>query len=359
MRRSVPLLRPIYEKRNTLVAGKDLQDADFWPRVFANAPVEIDDYVLASDAAVLGQCLKNLTIDRFEVDQEGHGEPRSVRFTFEFATGEENPYFDNAKLVKDFYYRKEVSKTAKGKRRTWEGLVSDPVRINWKDGHDLTGGLLDATCDLFEAEQKDKSVDRTKLPEFRTLVTKIQAVEAEAFTGDNEEEADEENPISAQSPAGMSFFAWFGYRGHDVTAEQSQAAEKEEMERWEKIEKGEAVEEDEDDDDDEDEEEDSLETAELFPDGEDLAVAFAEDLWPNALRYYSKSHDRKRGVHIIFFPLTKCVVQSYDMPDDFDDEDIDIEELEGLEDELDDEEDEEDEEEEEEKDERPRKKVKT
>lgn len=291
VRKTIPLMRPLYEKRNALIKSKELQDADFWPRVFANAPAEIDEYILPSDAAVLGQCLKNLTVERFELDENGNGEPRSVRLIFDFATGDdENPYFENAQLVKDFYWRKQVTKTAKGKRRTWEGYVSNPVRINWKEGQDLTKGLLDAACDLYEAEQKDKSVDRTKLPEYETLVKKIQEAEAEAMTGDEDEEADDDDPKASRSPAGMSFFAFFGYRGRDVTAEQSKEAEKEEEERFAKIEKGEEVEEDADDDDEDDEEEeDSLEAAELFPDGEELATAIAEDLWPGALKYYGKS----------------------------------------------------------------------
>lgn len=291
MRKTIPIMRPIYEKRNALITSQELQDNDFWPRVFANAPAEIDEYILPSDAAIISDCLSNLTIERFEVDANGQGEPRSVRLIFDWSThpdDEENPYFENTRLVKDLYWRKQVTKTAKGKRRTWEGYVSDPVRINWKEGQDPTKGLLDAACDLFEAEQKDKSVDRTKLPEYEKLVNKIQEAEVEALTADDDDEADD-NPLAARSPAGMSFFAFFGYRGRDVSAEQSKAAEKEEEERWAKIEKGEEVEEDADDEDEDDlEEEDSLEAAEIFPDAEQLTVSIAEDLWPGALKYYGK-----------------------------------------------------------------------
>lgn len=291
MRKQIPALRSLYAKRNELVASKELQEADFWPRVFSNAPGEIDEYILATDAAVIGQCLKNLTVERFEVDEQGNGgDPRSVRFVFEFAAGDENPYFTDTKIVKDFYYRKSVTRSPKGKRRVWDGYVSAPVRINWKKDQDLTKGLLDATCDLYEAEQKDSSVDRVKLPEYEKLVKKLEQVEAEAFTGDEADEADDDNGIAASSPAGVSFFAWFGYRGGEATAEQSAAADKDELERWQKIEKGEKVEEeddeDEDDSDDEDEDEDSLEAAEVFPDGEDVAVALAEEVWPNALKLY-------------------------------------------------------------------------
>ena len=57
--------------------------------------------------------------------------------------------------VKDFYWRKQIIRTSKGKRRTWEGLVSEPVRINWKKDMDLTKGLLGAACDLADAEKKN------------------------------------------------------------------------------------------------------------------------------------------------------------------------------------------------------------
>jgi Nucleosome assembly protein (NAP) len=293
VRKQIPALRPLYAKRNALVASSDLQEADFWPRVFASAPQEIDEYVLPFDSAVLGQCLKNVLVERCEVDENGQGgDPRSVRFTFEFATGEENPYFSDATLVKEFYYRTKVTKTAKGRRQVWEGYVSTPVRIGWKEDQDLTKGLLDAAVDLYEAEQKDKNVDRTTLKEYEVLEKKLEEAEAEAnLLGDEEEEdADDENPLSIRSPAGVSFFAWFAYRGNDVTAEQSAEAAKEELERWQKIEKGEKVDEDDDDEsddeDEDDEDEASIANVEVFPGGDDVAVALAEDLWPNALKYY-------------------------------------------------------------------------
>ncbi|CRG87557.1 Putative nucleosome assembly protein C36B7,08c [Talaromyces islandicus] len=324
LRKEIPALRSLYAKRNELVASKELQEADFWPRVFANAPAELDEYILATDAAVIGQCLKNLTVERFDVDEQGNGgDPRSVRFVFEFASGDENPYFTNTKLVKDFYYRKSVTKTAKGKRRTWDGYVSAPVRIDWKKDQDLTKGLLDAACDLYDAEQKDRSVDRTKLPEYEKLVKKLDELETEALTGDEDDEADDDNGVEGNSPAGVSFFAWFGYRGGDVTAEQSAAADKEESEWWEKAE-DDKEEEEEDDDDEDDDEVDSLEEAEVFPDGHEVAISLAEELWPNALKLY---------------------VQSYEAFDDFDDE-MDIEELD-------------DEDDEEAADQPPSKKVKT
>ncbi|KAJ6110464.1 hypothetical protein N7486_002699 [Penicillium sp. IBT 16267x] len=307
LRASVPLLAPLFKQRDEIINLPEVK-SDFWVRVFSTAPAEIDEYILPSDATVLGQTLKNMNVERFEVNEKGQGEPRSLRFTFTFSTGEENPYFENSELVKEFYWRKHITRTASGKRRTWEGLVSEPVRINWKKDMDITKGLLDATCDLFDAEKK-KGGERAKLPEFEALVNKLSELEAaamKAHMGEDDDEGEDDDDDS--SPAGISFFNWFGYRGHDVTAEQSKEANKEDEERWAKISKGEKVEdEEEEEDDDEDDEDlvDELEDCEAFPDGEELAISLAEDLWTDAMKYY---------------------VQSFEIGDDLDD--LDMEELE-------------------------------
>ncbi|KAJ5906620.1 uncharacterized protein N7473_003536 [Penicillium subrubescens] len=306
MRKSVLRYAPIYKKREEVISLPSVKP-DFWARVFSSAPPEIDEYVLDDDAAILGGPLKNVTVERFEVDAEGNGEPRSVRFTFEFDP-EENDYFDNAKLVKEFYWRKQIIKTSSGKRRVWEGLVSDPVRINWKEGQDTTNGLLDAACDLFDAEKKGG--DRKKLPEYEALVKKLELLEAEQMN-DDDEDVEMPEDDDDESHAGVSFFAFFGYRGRDISAEQNKEAVKEDEERFVKMSKGEEVDEDEDDEDDEDEDlellVDDLEDAEIFSDGEELAIALAEDLWLNALKYYAQS----------FQP-------------NFDFEGLDMEELEGM-----------------------------
>ncbi|OJJ07949.1 hypothetical protein ASPVEDRAFT_89182 [Aspergillus versicolor CBS 583.65] len=279
LRQSIVSFRPLFEKRAKIVSHPEVQ-TNFWIRVLSNAPGEIDEYITSSDAAILGSSLSNLTVERFEVNEKGEGEPRSVRFTFEFNTGENNPFFEDKKLVKDFYWRKQVLTTPSGKKRTWDGLVSEPVRINWKKDMDVTKGLLDATCDLYEAEKKGG--DRKELPEFKKLIEKLAAIEAI-----DEEEDEDDDPMGGSS--GQSFFNFFGYRGGDVTAEQSAAATKEENEKLEKILKGENVEDDEaDDDEDVDDDFDQIES---FPDGPELANALADDLWPNALKYYVQSFD--------------------------------------------------------------------
>ncbi|PLN75309.1 hypothetical protein BDW42DRAFT_189353 [Aspergillus taichungensis] len=288
LKHSIPLFRPIYEERSKVISTPEVQE-NFWMRVFSHAPAEIDEYITTADAAALGTALKNVSVERFEVDEAGQGEPRSIRFVFEFRTGEENPFFTDEKLVKEFYWRKRVTKTQKGNTIVWEGLVSEPVRVHWKEDRDLTKGLLDAACDLAEAEKKGG--ERKKLPEFKKLVSKIEEVEAEAAKLDEEGEGDddEEDFPVGPSPAGTSFFSFFGYRGRDVSAEESAKATKEDEERYQKMLKGEKVDGDDDEaeeDDEEEEEDDEVEALEIFPDGEELAVALAEDLWPNALKYY-------------------------------------------------------------------------
>jgi hypothetical protein len=275
LRQSIVSFRPLFEKRAKIVAHPEVQ-SNFWLRVLSNAPADIDEYITPADAAILGS-LKNLNVERFEVNEKGEGEPRSIRFTFEF--NGENPAFDETTLVKEFYWRKQVLTTPSGRKRTWDGLVSEPVRINWKKDMDLTKGLLDAACDLFDAEKKGGV--RHELPEFEKLVVKLAEVEA---LNDEEEDEEDEYPLQGQTQSG-SFFNFFGYRGSDVTAEQSATATKEENERLEKLLKGEKVDDDEADDDDEDVDDD-FDTIEVFPEGQDLAIALAEDLWPNALKYY-------------------------------------------------------------------------
>ncbi|RAL09212.1 histone chaperone napB [Aspergillus homomorphus CBS 101889] len=283
LRHSTLLFRPLFEKRKELISTPDLVDT-FWTRVMLNAPAEIEEHITMEDATILASTLKNLSVERFEVDDKGNGEPRSFRLTFEFRTGDENPYFTNQTLVKDFYWRKQVITTANGHKRHWDGLVSEPVRINWKEGQDPTKGLLDAACDLADAEKKKAAdTDRKELPEFEALMRKRDEVEA---AGDEAKAEDDEDEDDVPEDAPLSFFSFFGYRGSDVTAEQSKAATKEEEEKYEKLSKGEDVEENDDEDDEDDDLEDDFEFIEIFPGGEELAIAVAEDLWPNAMKYF-------------------------------------------------------------------------
>jgi hypothetical protein len=73
-----------------------------------------------------------------------------------------------------------------------------------------------------------------------------------------------------------------------VSAEESRAANEREDEKRRRRAEGktgaENVEDEEEEEDDDDEE---LEL-EIFPNGDELAVAISEDLWPGAIKYFSK-----------------------------------------------------------------------
>ncbi|PGH01101.1 hypothetical protein GX51_05416 [Blastomyces parvus] len=351
-RASIPRLRPLFNRRNALIANK-LADADFWPRVFAFAP-EIENYLLPSDEIIISECLKNFTVERIGVNEAGDaGDPRNVRFTFEFDTSpERNAWFGgDGKVVKEFYWRKSIGVSEKsGRRKVWEGLVSKPVRIPWREPEmDPTKGLLDAACNLAEAEEKAAAGEkitpeqRLELPEYEKLVTEVAKVDADVGldaerAGDGDDE-DDEDDIEHDSRADVSFFAWFGYRGRDISAEESEEAMKADEEYWAKIARGEKVESDEekegdaaagdefDEDEDDDDDEDGLMDAEIYPEGHDLAMSLCDEVWDNALKHF---------------------VVSLQPPAEFEGIDFDMD---GMEDDDDDDDDEETD--------RPRKKVKT
>ena len=174
-------------------------------------------------------------------------------------------------LEKKFWFRR----TDDG----WSGLVSDPVLIHWKKGKDLTHGLTDAAYRAWEAEQKSSAATNgsqtgakgkgpaKRLPEQKVVIKKMEKV----------------------SEGSLSFFTWFGFRGRHITAEESAAATTKEEERRARIAKGETL--------PAEEEEPRCEAAaeterlmEVFPAGEDLAMAISEDLFPGALKYFSMFH---------------------------------------------------------------------
>jgi hypothetical protein len=183
-----------------------------------------------------------------------------VAVTWEFSN---NDYFEDAKLEKKFWYRRSLD-------GGWSGLVSEPVKIKWKKGKDLTGGLLDMVCNAWEAEKKEENASGEKKKE----LTKEQKVL--------------KKKIESTGMGGMSFFAWFGFIGRRISAEESKEANAKEEKRREQRKKGEKVEEAEEEDEEVDEDEEDLSMSlEIFPDGDDLAIAITEDLWPGAIKYFS------------------------------------------------------------------------
>ncbi|CAK7224257.1 hypothetical protein SCUCBS95973_005455 [Sporothrix curviconia] len=300
--------RSLYERRSGLLR----KVAGFWPLVLEHAPPEIDQYIQPGDAAILGNCLEDIEVTRFEIGDSAtskdNGEPRSFAIRFTFA---ENDIFEDRVLEKHFWYRhapvKEAKEAEEGDDKkkkkenetaeSWSGIVSEPVAIKWKKGKDQTGGLLDLAVKVYQEGEKSASV--------------------EALTEE----------LSKTAMGGISFFAWFGYVGRRVSAEESKAAatlkREQRAERAAKRAKGEkeAEEEQEEGDDDDDDaieiDDDSYEY-EIFSDGDIVALAFAEDLWPNAIKYFRQAQEEDTLSDIEFEDMDE---DGEDGEDDDDDED--------------------------------------
>lgn len=157
-------------------------------------------------------------------------------------------------------------------------LVSKAVPIKWKKskGKDLTAGLLTAAVELEQAESalgpEVEREEREGLWQYEKLREKLEKAE----------EDDSEQP---------SFLNWFGFRG--AVAERPARKEA----------NGDTnSEDDEGRDDDEDEDEDGMIDVEIFPAGEEVAIALAEDLWPGVMDYFSKHF----GPSVTFQILTCC-----------------------------------------------------
>jgi hypothetical protein len=143
-------------------------------------------------------------------------------------------------------------------------LTSTPVSLKWKSKKKgLTNGLLDAAVGLYEAEkamrlekkggQTVDMVEREGLWQFEKLREKL-------------EKADEED---GGEP---SFVNFFGFRGAVARKEATAKAG--------------------DGDEEEDEiEEDGFLDVEVFPAGEEVAVALAEDLWPNVMDFFMRADE--------------------------------------------------------------------
>ncbi|TQV92057.1 hypothetical protein V2A60_004363 [Cordyceps javanica] len=247
LRHQAKLTGDLYEKRAKVIA----EIPNFWPLVLEQSPSDIDEYIQPTDSAVLLNSLTDLSVDRFEL--ASGGDPRSISITFTFS---ENEYFSDKTLEKKFWWR--CAKDG------WAGLVSEPVKINWKSkDKDLTQGMLDLVCQLRAAEQAaGKKLDDDAEPK-KSLIAQME---------------------SSGGIGGVSFFAWFGFCGRNISAEESKEAFKEEQAKRQKRKAGEEVPED-DEDEDDDDDDDEYET-EIFPTADDVAVCIAEDVWPNAIKYF-------------------------------------------------------------------------
>ncbi|KAK5112285.1 hypothetical protein LTR85_011557 [Meristemomyces frigidus] len=259
LRKQNELSKPVYAKRAEAIA----KIPNFWPLVMEQAPMEIEDCITHQDSAIFAEHLTNLTVTRPDIEDGKRGNPRSVNITLEFSP---NEFFTDTVLEKAFSYRRASD--------GWTGLVSEPVKVHWKKGKDLTDGLTEAAIALWDARRKVDDTTAKGLPEYKTLEKKV-----EHWNGSN-----------------TSFFTWFGWVSgrRYVSAEESEKANKEYAARKEarkearKLGKKSEAESPEDQDEEEPED-DSV--VEVHQQGEEIAACLAEDVWPNAIKFFTQAQE--------------------------------------------------------------------
>jgi hypothetical protein len=252
VRQQYALEAPLYKRRSEIVSNIP----GFWALVLEQAPPEVDQYIQPSDSQIFGECLSSVEVNRFETDTS----PRSfsIKFTFDETA---NEWFEDTVLEKKFWHRRAQD--------GWTGYVSEPVKVHWKKGKDLTHGLTDTAFKLWEAKRKQDKIangsgakSASTLSEYKELAKKLER----------------------HDPTSSGFFTLFGFVSDRrfVTAEESTAASAADKERRAKLRNGEAVPEAVEEDE---AHEDS--DVEVCPHGADLATVFVEDVWPNAIKYFS------------------------------------------------------------------------
>ena len=264
VRHSYLTQKPLYDERTRVVE----QIPGFWPAVFAEAPAVIEDLIQARDTPLL-QHLTSLEVSRFELDENPEkGDPRSTQFTFRFNA---NDYFHDQTLVKKFWHRES--------KDGWAGLVSEPLLIQWKEGKDVTDGLLDLAIESYRLENE------------RTSGSRLQHA---MYTDKIKTQLHREN---------VSIFTWFGYWGRSVSAAESTKIEEAGKNFNEESEANVIAGNGNDDEGHSlaksfianalalDEDEGGSLSDAIFPVGEELAIAISDDLYPGAVKYFGNSSD--------------------------------------------------------------------
>lgn len=256
VRKQYDLTASVYAKRAEAVS----KIPNFWPLVIEQAPPEIDQYIQPQDSRILAENLINVEVRRPELDVKGSGDPRSLYFKFEFKPNDD---FEDAVLEKTFWYRRA--------KDGWTGLVSEPVRINWKTGKDVTEGLTDMARALFEARTKTGDMAAKGLPEYTALKKKV-----EHWNGMN-----------------TSFFTWFGWVSGRrwVSEEENSEANEEYAALRDRRKAGDKVQFPEEAANDAEVTPEDDEAVEVHQAGDELAMSFAEDLWPNAIKFFTQAQE--------------------------------------------------------------------
>lgn len=264
IRQQVQLNKSLYAKRTKIIS----QIPNFWPLVIEQAPPDIDEYIQPSDSALLLSCLTSLSVSHFEIENGGSGDPRSIAIRWEFS---QNDYFEDTVIEKKFWHRRA--------KDGWTGLVSEPVDIRWKKGKDLTAGLLGLVKRVWDEEQAmDKKGSTAKAKKNKELTAEQRALKKK---------------IENTGLGGISFFAWFGFIGRRVSAEESRLANEKDRERKRLRQENRLAELLPDEIEAEiDEKAVEADPLEIFPDGDSLAVAISEDLWPGAIKYFTQAQEQ-------------------------------------------------------------------
>ena len=263
MRQQYHLSKPLYAKR----AAALKRIPHFWSLVFEQAPPDIDQFIQPEDSRIFAESLLDLSVSRPELDADlDKGNPKSFVLRFEFAPNDD---FEDTVLEKSVWWRRASD--------GWAGYVSEPVRIHWKEDKDLSLGLTDAACNLFESRKKKGVSPGEDVPEHKVLHELVQS----------------------WSTLNTSFFSWFGWTSSRryVDAEESARATAEHAARREKRNAaGQAsssppsaamVEAER-----EMEKRMTDTSVEVQYGGDDVAVTIAEELWPNAIKFFTAAQEQ-------------------------------------------------------------------
>ncbi|KAF3319272.1 hypothetical protein TWF173_003720 [Orbilia oligospora] len=231
---------PLYERRNPLTS----QIPGFWPTVLEATP-DFDQHVTPKDVPAFA------TITSLKIIRPNPEEPRDFIIEIGFDK-ERNQWFEDEVIRKQFWWR--------GVEGVWSGLVSEPVEIRWKNNKDLSDGETGRVYEEWKAkkeEKEGKGKGKGKGKETTTSTTSAKNSEEEK----KKKKASLEERLKGGQPSFFTWFAWVG-RGTEWGIDGNPVEE---------------VEEDEDEDD---------QGNDLFNHGDELALTIADDIYPNAIKYF-------------------------------------------------------------------------
>lgn len=305
--------KELYERRSKLLQAIP----NFWPLVFVNGPQDLQDLWEPADEQILNS-ITDFTVSRYQIKSDTEGEPRSLRFTFEFDTSKQDPkLFEDTTITKDFEFIAREDLEGGG------GYISRPVNFNWTKAAKKQGlnKMLDLAEQLYQAEgaliEKGavEQADRVGLWQYEKLRTALEEEDEKERNGEDEE-------------SGRSFLDWFGYRGVVLPSKEPMQKGKTEQTTNGDVkihrEGDEAASEDEDEEEEEDD--DGLLDVEVSPLGGDIAQLLAEQLWPDCMDFFIQSQTED------IEDLDELEEMNEDVDEDVDDEAPELVEFTGFED---------------------------